>query len=144
MKKSVVFILGFISGAVVLFAVLLLIAKGMENNPTKIQGLTLFEQPGEVLKSPSYEVLQVVDGGNALANAESGYGLHMGMVVLFLADENSNYYDDQIIKVPQGRCVRQVGTYQYPTSSFFTEYWRSQSTSSHLLPSKYSELSLGR
>lgn len=117
MKKSVVFILGFISGAVVLFAVLLLIAKGMENNPTKIQGLTLFEQPGEVLKSPSYEVLQVVDGGNALANAESGYGLHMGMVVLFLADENSNYYDDQIIKVPQGRCVRQVGTYQYPTKN---------------------------
>lgn len=117
MKKSVVFILGFISGAVVLFAALLLIAKGMENNPTKIQGLTLFEQPGEVLKSPSYEVLQVVDGGNALANAKGDYGYYTGMVVLFLADENSNYYDDQIIKVPQGRCVRQVGTYQYPTKN---------------------------
>lgn len=117
MKKFWIFLAGFISGAVVLFGVLLLIAKGIENNSSQIQGLTLFEQPGEVMTAKSYKVLQVVDGGNALANAESGYGTHFGMVVLFLADENSNHYDDQIIKVPQGRCVRQVGIYQYPTKN---------------------------
>lgn len=117
MKKFVVFILGFISGAIALFLVLLLIAKEVANNPAKIDGLTLFEQPGEVMTAKSYEVLQVVSGGNALANAESSYGTYYGMVVLFLADEDSNYYDDQIIKVPQGKSVRQVGTYQYPTKN---------------------------
>jgi hypothetical protein len=35
------------------------------------------------------------------------------MVVLFIADENTHYYDDQIISVPRGKCVRQIGTYQY-------------------------------
>lgn len=117
MKKFLLFLAGFISGAAVLLGVLLLIAKGVENNSSRIQGLTLFEQPGEVMTAKSYEVLQVVDGGNALANAESGYDTYFGMVVLFLADENTNYYDDQIIKVPQGKCVRQVGTYQYPTKN---------------------------
>lgn len=117
MKKFLIFLAGFISGAVVLLGVLLLIAKGVENNSSQIQGLTIFEQPGEVMTANSYEVLQVVDGGNALANAESGRGNYFGMVVLFLADENTNYYDDQIIKVTQGKCVRQVGTYQYPTKN---------------------------
>ena len=117
MKKFLIFLAGFISGAAVLLGVLLLIAKGVENNSSRIQGLTLFEQPGEVMTAKSYEVLQVVDGGNALANAESSYDTYFGMVVLFLADENTNYYDDQIIKVPQGKCVRQVGTYQYPTKN---------------------------
>ncbi len=117
MKKFLIFLAGFISGAVVLLGVLLLIAKGVENNSSQIPGLTLFEQPGDVMTARSYEVLQVVAGGNALANAESGFNTYYGMVVLFLADENSNYYDDQIIKVPQGQCVRQVGTYQYPTQN---------------------------
>ena len=117
MKKFLIFLAGFISGAVVLLAVLLLIAKGVSNKSTQIPGLTLFEQPGEVMTAKSYEVLQVVAGGNALANAESGYDTYYGMVVLFLSDENTNYYDDQIIKVPQGKCVRQVGTYQYPTKN---------------------------
>ncbi len=117
MKNFLIFLAGFISGAVVLLAVSLVIAKGASNNPTQIPGLTLFEQPGEVMTANSYEVLQVVDGGNALANAESGRGNYFGMVVLFLADENTNYYDDQIIKVTQGKCVRQIGTYQYPTKN---------------------------
>lgn len=112
MKKIVVFILGFISGAVALLLVSLIIA-GSVSDPTRIPGLTLFEQAGEAMESSSYQVMQVVDGGNALAYASSGRGLHMGMLVLFLADEDTNYYDDQIIKVPQGKCVRQVGTYRY-------------------------------
>lgn len=119
MKKYVVFILGFVSGAAVLFLVLLMVAAGMksDSHTTKIPGLTLFDQAGEVMTSPSYEVLQVVGGGNALANASSGHGTYFGMVVLFLVDEGVHYYDDQIIEVPQGKFVRQVGTYQYPTQA---------------------------
>ena len=38
-----------------------------------------------------------------------------GLVVLFLSDENSTYYEDQIITVPVGKCLKQVGTYRYMT-----------------------------
>ena len=113
MKKWLVFLLGFISGGVFLLVISLLSASGSSNN--RISGLSMFEQPGAVMPSPSYEVLQVVDGGCALANAESEYGSYLGMVVLFLADENTNYYDDQIIRAPKGKCIRQVGTYKYKT-----------------------------
>ncbi len=78
----------------------------------------MFEQPAEVIDSPSFEVLQVVSAGNALANAyDEELDTYLGMVVLFLADENTHYYDDQIIEVSNNKCVRQVGTYQYETKN---------------------------
>lgn len=118
MKKFLIFLTGFVSGIVFLLLVSLIIAGG-NSDPAKIRGLTLFEQPAEVILSDSFEVFQVVSGGNALANAgEKGYGgrySYCGMVVLFLADENTHYYDDQIISVPRAKRVRQIGTYRYDT-----------------------------
>ena len=118
MKKFLIFLAGFISGVVFLLLLSLIIAGG-NSDPAKIPRLTLFEQPAEVIPSDSFEVLQVVSGGNALANAgEKSYGgsySYYGMVVLFLSDGNTHYYDDQIISVPRGKCVRQIGTYQYET-----------------------------
>lgn len=122
MKKFGIFLAGFISGAGLLYVVALIIADvnsnpqdAPENGPENIQGLTLLEQPADVINSPSFEVLQVIEAGNALANAKGDYGYYNGMVVLFIADENTYYYDDQIIKVPNGKCARQIGIYQYET-----------------------------
>lgn len=115
MKKFLIFLAGFISGIVFLFIVSALLTN-RGDDPTNISGLTMFEQPAEVIDSPSFEVLQVVSGGNALANAYSEeVDTYLGMVVLFLAEDNVSYYDDQVIDVPVGKCVRQVGTYQYET-----------------------------
>ena len=83
----------------------------MNSNPENILGLTLFEQPVDVVDSQSFRVFQVIKAGNALA-----YG-YKGMVVLLIAGENTHYYDDQIIKVPSGKCARQIGTYQYETKN---------------------------
>ena len=89
MKKFLIFLAGFISGVVFLLLLSLIIAGG-NSDPAKIPGLTLFEQPAEVIPSDSFEVLQVVSGGNALANAgEKSYGgsySYYGMVVLFLSE----------------------------------------------------------
>jgi hypothetical protein len=30
-------------------------------------------------------------------------------------NEGKYYYDDQMVKVPEGKVLRQVGVYQYPT-----------------------------
>lgn len=118
MKKFLIFLAGFISGIVFLFIVSLVISRNSSNG--NIEGLTIFEEPADVIPTSSFEVFQVVQAGNALANAGEprsfgdGY-TYFGMVVLFLADENTHYYDDQIINVPRGKCVRQIGTYQYET-----------------------------
>ena len=39
----------------------------------------------------------------------------MGIVVLIYADENSHYYDGQIITATNGCKFRQLGTYRYNT-----------------------------
>lgn len=117
MKKFLIFLAGFVSGVVFLLVVSLAVANNGDE-PTSISGLTMFEQPAEVIDSPSFEVLQVVSAGNALANAyDEELDTYLGMVVLFLADENTHYYDDQIIEVSNNKCVRQVGTYQYETKN---------------------------
>lgn len=119
MKNFLIFLAGFVSGIICLFLVSLAFASSSNDDPKGIPGLTIFEQPAEVIPSDSFEVLQVINGGNALANAgEKIYGneyMYTGMVVLFMADDNTHYYDDQIISVSRDKCVRQIGTYQYET-----------------------------
>ena len=36
-------------------------------------------------------------------------------VYLLVNNENKSYYDDQVIKLPTGKCFKQIGTYQYTT-----------------------------
>lgn len=116
MRKFLIFLTGFVCGALALLLISIAITN-KSSNPAKLQGLTLFEQAGEVMPAKSHEVLQVITDGCALANAESGHGTYYGLVVLFVGGENTHYYDDQIINIPKGKYVRQIGTYQYPTQS---------------------------
>ncbi len=61
--------------------------------------------------------MQVLPNGNALATVKDLSDL--GMVVLFLANNEKSYYDDQKINVPSDKCVMQIGTYKYNTASDF-------------------------
>ena len=120
MKNFLIFLAGFVSGIICLLLISLAVASGYNDDPQSIPGLTMFEQPADIIPSDSFEVFQVVSRGNALAHAGekkfySDSYTYLGMVVLFIANENTHYYDDQIISVPQGKCVRQIGTYQYET-----------------------------
>ena len=116
MKKGLVFFLGMLTGCVLTIAALLYIVKVYDVDDNS--GLTIYEQPAGAINSYSFEVLQVLSNGNALADSENPdwRDSYTGPVVLLLADENSHYYDDQIVKVPKGMSARQVGTYQYKTN----------------------------
>lgn len=116
MKKGLVFFLGMITGCILTVAALFYI--GMVYSAGGDSGLTLFEQPAGTINSYSFEVLQVLPNGNALANSEKPdwRESYTGPVVLLLADENSHYYDEQIVKVSKGKRARQVGSYQYQTN----------------------------
>ena len=37
------------------------------------------------------------------------------MVVMILANEGMFYYDEQKIPIPEGKCLRQIGTSRYTT-----------------------------
>ena len=109
MKKWIVFVLGVVSGIVFLFLVLLIIGKTYATN----DGMTYFEKPGKCISTKDFEVMQVVGEGYALAREKKGY---VGGILVLVTNENGElYYDDQVIKVPEGKCMRQIGVYEYQT-----------------------------
>lgn len=111
MKKTLIFIGGVVTGIVLTFIFAFIVnSRNAANN-----NFVMFEQEGKVISTKPFEVFQVLDSGDALAN-EEGFS---GLTVLFLNEDGASYYDDQVIKVPAGKCVRQLGIYKYPTKSGF-------------------------
>ena len=121
MKKWVIFVLGFIAGAVFLFFVLLIIGKTSSND----NGMTYFEKPGKCISTKDFKVFQVIGEGYALAEEilelSSGISRPGNLLVLVTNENGELYYDDQIIEVPKGKCMRQIGVYEYQTKS---ENWK--------------------
>lgn len=112
MKKIWVFILGIITGIVltILFAV---IASNSSTGTSGDSGLNLFEQPGDCLiNKSSLKIFQTLEQNAALAMIKDDYSSGVYLVV---NKENKSYYDDQVIKLPAGKCFKQIGIYQYTT-----------------------------
>lgn len=80
-------------------------------------GKTLFEKPGECVSRKNFEVQKVLDSGDAIAleirETISGHIFTSDLEVLILAQEGSNFYNNQVVKAPQGKCARQIGNYKY-------------------------------
>ena len=62
MKKLLIFIAGMVSGILLLFLISLFVANQSSND-----GLRLFEEEGECVSTNSFQVIQVLDSGSALA-----------------------------------------------------------------------------
>lgn len=111
-KSVLIYIGGIVTGIILTFVILLFVAKSNSDNPSN-DNMIIFEQPQQKIDAKSFEVLQVLPDGNALATVESNE--NFGMIVMFLANKNATYYDNQKIEVPTGKCARQIGTYRYMT-----------------------------
>lgn len=105
-------ILIFISGMVTMFVLIILIGILSENSIDS--GLTIFEQEGSCITSSSIKIFQTLDEQDK-ALAEFGSFPNLTMVLL-TNDENQAYYDNLVIKIPKGKCAKQIGTYQYMTA----------------------------
>ena len=121
MKYVLTFVGGMVTGAVLLFIVLFAISKMTqpEYAPTNEEEKTsLYDgfEKGDIIQANSFEVFQVLENNVALVN---GYedGLYIGPVYLFIGKEGTTFYDEQIVKVPQGSVVRMNGTFQYTTKN---------------------------
>jgi len=119
MKKALIFIGGVVTGVILTFVVLVVIGVAANGGSVANNNYVMFEQEGEVISTRPFKVFQVLDSGDALANEIEEYGVASGVTVLFLAEDGASYYDDQVIEIPTGKCVRQLGTYKYPTKSGF-------------------------
>lgn len=84
-----------------------------KNNSEK----TLFDKSGDCVSRKNFEVQKVLESGDAIAleisETISGHVFTSDLEVLILAQEGSNFYNNQIVKAPKGKCARQIGNYKY-------------------------------
>ncbi len=109
MKKIWVFVLGIITGIVL--TILFATASYVWSTGGNYSGLNMFEQPGECLvKKSSLRIFQVLEPTVALAMIKDDFS---SGAYLLINNEGQSYYDEQVIKLPSGKCFKQIGTYQY-------------------------------
>ena len=87
MKKALLFISGFVTGIVATILVAMLIANTNQANDDFPLAWT---------------------GGLFYSDR---------ILVLLINYDDKSYYDDQKIKIPSGKCARQIGTYRYTTKN---------------------------
>lgn len=106
MKKLLIFVLGVITGIVLTFLFAIVFSSKNASDDT-----VWFDAPGEPVNEQCFEVFQVVDDGFALANS-CGSGF---VVYALVVEEGKYYYDEEVVRVPNNKTVRQVGIYKYQT-----------------------------
>ena len=110
-KSFLIYVGGIVTGIILTFAFFFFVAA----NDTKDSNdnIVMFDEPQQEIMAKSFAIMQVLPDGNALAIVKDQS--NFGMIVMFLAEEGTSYYDDQKIKVPTGKRVMQIGTYKYVT-----------------------------
>ena len=120
MKKYGLFFWGVLTGIVLTFLVLIVVAK-VGSHGDLIDGVTNFEQVGDVIDETSVKVFQVVGANAALVNGQEIYGLrsdwYFGPVYLLRNYDGKYYYDEEIVECSSGKQFRQTGIYQYNTKT---------------------------
>lgn len=110
-------ILIFIAGMVTMFILVVLFGIAINHSSNSgYPGLTLFEEEGKCISARQLQIMQTLEHDMALAHAKTKPNAiydENEILVLLLGDEKTNYYDDQKINIPKGKCVKQMGTYQY-------------------------------
>lgn len=119
MKKWVVYLLGVLTGIILSFVLSFVLASiGGDISDSEELGSndkTMFEKPGDVIDVQEFKVFQVVEKNGALVTANTDYDRSFGSIYLLKNDDGKYYYDDEIITIPEGKVVRQLGIYRYPT-----------------------------
>lgn len=117
MKKIFVYLLGVISGIIIM----IIAASIMSNNKDGSLDINFFDEPGDVISVTSitgenidvnsFRVMQVLADGAALAIPNEL--LSTNLIVLLLNYDGKTYYDNQTVTAPKGNCFKQIGTFKY-------------------------------
>lgn len=75
-----------------------------------------FDSPSQVMSDKSYKVTRVLNDSCVIAKGKGDWhhddGFYPGLEVLILDHKASTYYNEQIIKVSDGKQFKQVGIYK--------------------------------
>jgi hypothetical protein len=110
-KFILTYVAGIVTGCVLLFVIGCII--NAKNSSAEKEDIVMFDSPRNAVPGKSFKVVQVLPDGNALASVDNVYDDNFGVVVLFLGDESTSYYDDQKIEIPKGKVAKQIGNYSY-------------------------------
>lgn len=119
-KQWFIFSGGIIAGILLTFLAAFMFNLSSKNDSIQSDnGITWFEKPGDVIEVRAFEVSQVVYDNAALVRGASlrtnDHDDLFGVTYLLTNEDGKYYYDDEIIEVPVGKEVRQVGIYHYQT-----------------------------
>ena len=83
----------------------------------------MFDKPGNCVDGSYFRVEKVLDEHYAIAREQEYYAssnlyLNKDLYVLFYSEEENKFYDDLIIKIPKGKCARQIGLYDWKEDIF--------------------------
>ena len=124
MKKWVVFLLGVLTGIVLLSCVASLYNSMNQSNTTtedgkeQSDGIKMFKEPGDIINEQSFEVFQVLAEDAALVRGKGdSYSIYNGLVYLLINRDGKYYYDGEKIDIKKNQKVRQVGIYRYENKS---------------------------
>ena len=110
-KFILTYVAGIVTGVVLTFMVGFLVTKLQARSSS--DEIVMFDKPRGVVPGDMFEVMQVMPDGSALATGCSILSDNYVTIVLFIGDESTSYYDNQKIYVPDGKVLKQVGTYSY-------------------------------
>lgn len=97
MKKVLIFIAGVVTGAILMLVIAALIGNS-SNGESSNNGMTFFEKEGDCISENNFEVFQVLDSGDALANEIDELSISTGLMVLFLCDEGNRIMTTKLSK----------------------------------------------
>lgn len=120
MKKWLIFGGGILTGVVLTFLLAFIFSASRSGSN---DGTTWFEKPGDEIDVRSFKVFQVITEDAALVHGatDEEYDIYSGAVYLLTNEDGKYYYDDEIVRVSEGKVAKQVGIYQYQTKSDFNK-----------------------
>ena len=117
MRKNIgIFISGMLVGVILLLVVTNIYNDVQGPGNLKAQPV-MFDKPGALISTNNFKVFQGLSNGYGLAvELEKGTYSNLesasGQTVLIM-EEGRQFEDQEIVKMPKGKCARQVGTYKY-------------------------------
>ena len=120
MNKWLIFGGGVLTGVILTFLFAFIFSASRSDGDDDI---TWFEKPGDMIEVDAFEVFQVLSEDAALVHGKSreysSREIFTGAVYLLTNEDDKYYYDDEVVRVPEGKIARQVGIYRYQTKSEF-------------------------
>lgn len=119
MKKWVVYLLGILTGVILSVALSFVLAitgdDVTDSEELSSNDKIIFEKPGDIIDIQEFKVFQVVEKNAALVTENTDYDSNFGSIYMLKNDDGKYYYDDEVIPIPEGKVVRQLGIYRYLT-----------------------------